>query len=47
MAGLLKRRLTEALILKWADAHKARTGDWPMTKAGRVAGVPGGDLVGR
>jgi hypothetical protein len=33
--------LTEALILKWADAHKRRTGAWPTGKSGAVADAPG------
>lgn len=37
-----KRRppvLTEAQILAWADAHLARTGDWPIHSAGGIAGT--------
>jgi hypothetical protein len=26
-------------ILKWADAHHKRTGDWPRMDSDRVAGV--------
>jgi hypothetical protein len=33
--------LTVAQILAWADAHKARTGDWPRLKSGPVAGADG------
>ena len=29
MAGRKKGSLTEAMILAWADAHKACTGRWP------------------
>lgn len=35
-----KSRLTVRLILKWADAHHARTGRWPVTLSGPVHGVP-------
>src|SRR5688572_15325045 len=30
------RRLTEALILKWADEHYAATGKWPVVMSGPV-----------
>ncbi len=33
--------LTEAQILKWADVHKERTGEWPRVKSDPVDGVPG------
>lgn len=33
--------LTPDLILTWADAHHARTGDWPTQYAGPVADAPG------
>jgi hypothetical protein len=36
-----KPHLTEALILGWADAHRARTGRWPDVRSGPVKGVPG------
>jgi hypothetical protein len=36
-----KPPLTEAQILSWADAHRARTGRWPSWKGGRVHGAPG------
>jgi hypothetical protein len=36
-----KRRLTVALILKWADVHFARTGAWPAGTSGPVAAAPG------
>ena len=29
-------RLTNKLVLEWADAHKKRTGDWPTQYSGRV-----------
>ncbi len=29
-------RLTNKLVLEWADAHKKRTGDWPTQYTGRV-----------
>ena len=28
-------------ILRWADAHRARTGRWPAAGSGPVAGAPG------
>jgi hypothetical protein len=34
-------RLTEDLILKWADEHFSRTGTWPTQASGPVHGVPG------
>jgi hypothetical protein len=34
-------RLTLAQILAWADEHRRRTGEWPGTTSGPVAGVPG------
>jgi hypothetical protein len=41
--GVRNRRglpdLTGAQILVWADAHRARTGDWPMATSGPVAEV--------
>jgi hypothetical protein len=33
--------LTEAQILTWADAHHARTGEWPIHTSGSIAGVRG------
>jgi hypothetical protein len=33
--------LTVEQILAWADAHRARTGEWPSAVAGPVKGVPG------
>jgi hypothetical protein len=33
--------LTLAEILAWADAHYARTGQWPMAKSGAIAEAPG------
>jgi hypothetical protein len=38
---LAKPRLTRALILEWADAHRSRTGRWPNSKSGPVEGVSG------
>jgi hypothetical protein len=32
-------RLTIKQILKWADAHKAATGDWPCKNSGQVTGT--------
>jgi DNA-directed RNA polymerase specialized sigma24 family protein len=40
-----KPTLTVAEILRWADAHKRRTGGWPSVTSGPVAGVP--DLTWR
>lgn len=31
-----KRPLGESLILKWADAHKKRTGSWPTKDSGEI-----------
>ncbi|MBI3467882.1 MAG: hypothetical protein HY000_33155 [Planctomycetes bacterium] len=36
-----RRPLTLALILRWADAHRARTGKWPTARLGAVADAPG------
>jgi len=33
--------MTEQKILRWADDHHARTGDWPKHKSGAIAAVPG------
>jgi hypothetical protein len=33
--------LTEAVILCWADAHKATTGNWPKRNSGPVIDHPG------
>ncbi len=38
---LLQPRLTHEIILRWADAHHARTGTWPNTRSGRVVGGGG------
>jgi superfamily II DNA or RNA helicase len=35
------RPLTEEQILAWADAHHARTGEWPVVACGSVTDVPG------
>jgi hypothetical protein len=32
--------LSIARILRWADAHRRRTGAWPQVKSGRVADAP-------
>jgi len=34
-------RLTEELILQWADAHFARTGGWPTGDSGPIYDAPG------
>src|SRR5204863_334508 len=33
--------LTIKQILKWADAHHQKTGEWPNKKSGEVLGAPG------
>jgi hypothetical protein len=33
--------LTTALILAWADTHRALTGEWPSRSSGPVLGAPG------
>jgi hypothetical protein len=38
---MAKPPLSEALILALADAHQARTGAWPTSGSGPVAGSPG------
>jgi hypothetical protein len=34
-------RLTEGRVLRWADAHRRRSGRWPQADSGPVAGAPG------
>jgi hypothetical protein len=34
-------RLTTKVILRWADAHHRRTGDWPVHDSGAISGVTG------
>jgi hypothetical protein len=34
-------RLSDEMILAWADAHHAATGRWPAADSGRVAAAPG------
>jgi hypothetical protein len=36
-----KGLLTVTMILAWADAHRARTGRWPLASSGAVTGAPG------
>jgi hypothetical protein len=36
-----KPRLTEALVVRWAQEHFDRTGRWPVTMSGPVQGHPG------
>jgi hypothetical protein len=36
-----KEPLTVEQILAWADAHHARTGEWPEARSGPVLGEPG------
>lgn len=38
---LRKPRLTEAIILKWAEAHYERTRRWPSVESGEVVDAPG------
>jgi DNA-binding CsgD family transcriptional regulator len=38
---MAKPKLTVAQILAWADAHKARTGDWPQATSGPIAAASG------
>jgi hypothetical protein len=33
--------LSTELVLRWADAHRRRTGRWPTCDSGDVFGVPG------
>jgi hypothetical protein len=33
-------KLTEGRILIWAEAHRARTGNWPTNKSGPITGAP-------
>jgi hypothetical protein len=39
--GPRKPPLTVAQILRWADAHRERTGAWPAVRSGPVEGGPG------
>jgi hypothetical protein len=39
-------RLTLAAILRWADAHRERTGAWPRHDTGPVADAPGETWLG-
>jgi hypothetical protein len=38
-------RLRVGLLLRWADAHKARCGAWPREKSRLVAYAPGREMV--
>jgi hypothetical protein len=38
---MVKPKLTLERILAWADAHQARTGEWPKGGSGPVADAPG------
>jgi hypothetical protein len=40
-------RLSERLILRWADAHRAAHGRWPVAGSGAVDGAPGETWGGR
>ncbi len=35
------RDLTKQTIVVWAEAHRAKTGRWPIAKSGAVTGAPG------
>ena len=35
-----KERLTVGQVLRWADAHRERTGAWPTLHSGPVGGAP-------
>ncbi len=39
--GRQGKPLTVEQVLAWADEHRARTGKWPHTRAGEVAGAAG------
>ena len=39
--GPMLPELTEAQILTWADAHRARTGQWPSLTSGPIPAAPG------
>ena len=41
MLPLRRHPLTAAQILAWADAHRRRTGSWPMSRSGPVEDAPG------
>jgi hypothetical protein len=41
--GTNRLPLSEAQILAWADAHRARTGRWPTAASGPVVDAPGED----
>jgi hypothetical protein len=38
---MARPHLTVTQILRWADAHRGRTGRWPTAATGPVAGAPG------
>lgn len=38
--NVYSRPLTTELILEWADAHHARTGEWPTPDSGRIPEAP-------
>jgi hypothetical protein len=41
-----RRRLTQKLILGWADAHFERMGAWPVQRSGPIAEAPGETWLG-
>jgi hypothetical protein len=44
--GPMAPELTEAQILAWADAHRARTGQWPTRVSGPIPTAPGETWAG-
>jgi hypothetical protein len=41
VVGCNGKRLTVGQVLKWADAHRARTGGWPTVNSGAIPEAPG------
>ena len=39
-------KLTNSKILGWADAHRRRTGQWPVVRSGKVRGTSGETWTG-
>jgi hypothetical protein len=39
-------RLTYAMIIAWAKAHRLRTGKWPTLQSGQIVGAPGETWLG-
>jgi hypothetical protein len=40
--GIEQPQMTEEQILAWADAHRARTGEWPAKRGGPIEESEGG-----